>query len=95
MKKIASLTLIAIIIASILFSCGTKSTDDFYLVKQTYTDKSGTTTYEFFYNEEYRIIKRSSPLRDSYRKYLSKMIQMAELSNKSSYPFTMKIPAKP
>ena len=58
MKKIASLTLIAIIIASILVSCGTKSTDDFYLVKQTYTDKSGTTTYEFFYNEEYRIIKQ-------------------------------------
>ena len=60
MKKIATLTLISIILSSLLFSCDTGKKNEFYLVKQTYTDKGGTLTVEYFYNDDYKIIKQVS-----------------------------------
>ena len=58
MKKVAQLTILAIVLSTLFFSCRTEENADFYLVKQTYTDKSGTTTVSYLYNEEYKIIKQ-------------------------------------
>ena len=57
MRKI-TLMLFAIIIMATLFSCSNNDTDEFCLVRQTYTDKSGTTTTTYYYNDEYKIINQ-------------------------------------
>ncbi len=58
MKKIISMFLITVLCCAFLFSCGnTEDTGTLYLVKQTMTDKSGTTTVEFLYNKDYRVVK--------------------------------------
>ena len=58
MKKVVGLTILAIILSSLLFSCGTNEEANLFLVRQTYTDKSGTMTVSYFYNEEYKIVKQ-------------------------------------
>ena len=61
MKKIISVLLIAIICCTFLFSCGnTEDTDKLYLVKQTMTEKSGTVTTEFIYNDNYQVVKQKT-----------------------------------
>ena len=61
MKKIISLTLITVICCTFLFSCGkTEDTGKIYLVKQTLTEKSGTTTTEFIYNGNYQVVKHKT-----------------------------------
>ena len=61
MKKIISLILITVICCAFLFSCGnTEDTGKIYLVKQTMTDKAGTTTTEFIYNNNYQIVKHKT-----------------------------------
>ena len=61
MKKIISMLLITVLCCAFLFSCGnTEDTGKLYLVKQTMTDKSGTTTVEFLYNKEYQIVKQKT-----------------------------------
>ena len=53
MKKIISVLLITVLCCAFLFSCGnTEDTGKLYLVKQTMTDKTGTVTVEFIYNQE-------------------------------------------
>ena len=58
MKKVVLLTLLTIFLSAFLFSCETGAKDEFYLVKQTYTDKSGTMTVTYYYNEEHKIVKQ-------------------------------------
>ena len=58
MKKVVGLTILAIILSSLLFSCGTNEEANLFLVRQTYTDKSGTMTVSYYYNEEYKIVKQ-------------------------------------
>ena len=61
MKKIISLILITMICCTFLFSCGnTEDTGKLYLVKQTLTEKSGTTTTEFIYNDNYQVVKHKT-----------------------------------
>ena len=61
MKKILSTLLIAVICCTFLFSCGnTEDTDKLYLVKQTMTEKSGTVTTEFIYNDNYQVVKQKT-----------------------------------
>ena len=61
MKKIISVLLIAVICCTFLFSCGnTEDTDKLYLVKQTMTEKSGTVTTEFIYNDNYQVVKQKT-----------------------------------
>lgn len=61
MKKIISLILITMICCTFLFSCGnTEDTGKLYLVKQTMTDKTGTTTVEFLYNQDYQVVKHKT-----------------------------------
>ena len=58
MKKIISVILITVLCCAFLFSCGnTEDTGKLYLVKQTMTDKTGTTTVEFLYNQDYQVVK--------------------------------------
>lgn len=58
MKKVVGLTILAVILSSLLFSCGSNEEANLFLVRQTYTDKSGTMTVSYFYNEEYKIAKQ-------------------------------------
>ena len=58
MKKVVGLTILAVILSSLLFSCGSNEEANLFLVRQTYTDKSGTMTVSYFYNEEYKIVKQ-------------------------------------
>ena len=61
MKKIISLILITMICCTFMFSCGnTEDTDKLYLVKQTMTEKSGTVTTEFIYNDNYQVVKQKT-----------------------------------
>ena len=61
MKKIIPLTLITVICCAFLFSCGnTEDTGKLYLIKQTLTEKSGTTTTEFIYNDNYQVAKHKT-----------------------------------
>ena len=61
MKKIISSILITMICCTFLFSCGnTEDTGKLYLVKQTLTEKSGTTTTEFIYNDNYQVVKHKT-----------------------------------
>ena len=61
MKKIISVLLIAVICCTFMFSCGnTEDTDKLYLVKQTMTEKSGTVTTEFIYNDNYQVVKQKT-----------------------------------
>ena len=61
MKKIISIVLITVICCTFLFSCGnTEDTGKIYLVKQTLTEKSGTTTTEFIYNDNYQVVKHKT-----------------------------------
>ena len=61
MKKIISVLLITVLCCAFLFSCGnTEDTGKLYLVKQTLTEKSGTTTTEFIYNDNYQVVKHKT-----------------------------------
>ena len=61
MKKIISVFLITVICCTFLFSCGNnEDTDKLYLVKQTMTEKSGTVTTEFIYNDNYQVVKQKT-----------------------------------
>ena len=61
MKKILSVFLITVICCTFMFSCGnTEDTDKLYLVKQTMTEKSGTVTTEFIYNDNYQVVKQKT-----------------------------------
>ncbi len=61
MKKIISVLLITVLCCAFLFSCGdTEDTGKLYLVKQTMTDKSGTVTVEFLYNQDYQVVKHKT-----------------------------------
>lgn len=61
MKKILSVFLITVICCTFLFSCGNnEDTDKLYLVKQTMTEKSGTVTTEFIYNDNYQVVKQKT-----------------------------------
>lgn len=61
MKKIISIVLITVICCTFLFSCGNnEDTGTLYLVKQTLTEKSGTTTTEFIYNDNYQVVKHKT-----------------------------------
>lgn len=61
MKKIISVLLITVLCCAFLFSCGnTEDTGKIYLVKQTLTEKSGTTTTEFIYNDNYQVVKHKT-----------------------------------
>ena len=61
MKKIISVLLITVLCCAFLFSCGnTENTGKLYLVKQTLTEKSGTTTTEFIYNGNYQVVKHKT-----------------------------------
>ena len=61
MKKIISMLLITVLCCAFLFSCGnTEDTGKLYLVKQTLTEKSGTTTTEFIYNDNYQVVKHKT-----------------------------------
>ena len=61
MKKIVSVILVTMLCGAFLFSCGkTEDTGKIYLVKQTLTEKSGTTTTEFIYNGNYQVAKHKT-----------------------------------
>lgn len=61
MKKIISLVLITVICCALMFSCGNnEDAGKLYLVKNTLTEKSGTTTTEFLYNKDYQIVKQKT-----------------------------------
>ena len=61
MKKIVSLVLITVICCTFLFACkNAEDTGELYLIKNTLTEKSGTTTTEFLYNEDYQIVKQKT-----------------------------------
>ena len=61
MKKIISVLLITVLCCAFLFSCGnTEDTGKIYLVKQTLTENSGTTTTEFIYNDNYQVAKHKT-----------------------------------
>ena len=60
MKKSIFFVLIALVSLLAFASCGKRADGELYLVKQTYTDKSTAMTVEYFYNEEYKIIKQVS-----------------------------------
>ncbi len=61
MKKIISVLLITVLCCAFLFSCGnTEDTGKLYLVKQTMTDKTGTTKVEFLYNQDYQVVKNKT-----------------------------------
>ena len=61
MKKVISVLLITVLCSAFLFSCGnTEDTGKIYLVKQTLTEKSGTTTTEFIYNDNYQVVKHKT-----------------------------------
>ena len=61
MKKIVSVILVTMLCCAFLFSCGnTEDEGKLYLVKQTMTDKTGTTTVEFFYNNDYQVVKHKT-----------------------------------
>lgn len=61
MKKIVSVILVTMLCCAFLFSCGnTEDEGELYLVKQTMTDKTGTTTVEFFYNNDYQVVKHKT-----------------------------------
>ena len=61
MKKVISVLLITVLCFAFLFSCGnTEDTGKLYLVKQTLTEKSGTTTTEFIYNDKYQVVKHKT-----------------------------------
>ena len=61
MKKIISVLLITVLCCAFLFSCGnTEDTGKLYLVKQTMTDKTGTVTVEFIYNQDYQVVKNKT-----------------------------------
>ena len=61
MKKIVSVILVTMLCCAFLFSCdNTEDEGKLYLVKQTMTDKTGTTTVEFFYNNDYQVVKHKT-----------------------------------
>jgi len=60
MKKILALVMFIAIILSCCACQNNEDTGKLYLVKQTMTDKSGTTTTEFFYNKDYRVVKQKT-----------------------------------
>lgn len=61
MKKVLFAIFITIICCTFLFSCGENgNADKLYLVKQTLTEKSGTTTTEFIYNDKYQVVKHKT-----------------------------------
>ena len=61
MKKITSLILITVICCAFMFSCGNnEDAGKLYLVKNTLTEKSGTTTTEFIYNGNYQVVKHKT-----------------------------------
>ena len=57
MKKVILLAVLSLMVA-LLFSCGEKTEEPLYIVKQTYTDGSGTTTFTYSYNADYKIIRQ-------------------------------------
>ena len=59
MKKVILLTLLSLTVA-LLFSWGGKNDEPLYLVKQTYTDRSGTITTKYLYNDDYKVIKQQA-----------------------------------
>lgn len=61
MKKIISIIFITVLCCTALFSCeNNEETGKLYLVKQTMTDTTGTTTTEFLYNKDYRVVKQKT-----------------------------------
>ena len=61
MKKIISVILITMLSCAFLCSCGnTEDIGKLYLVKQTMTDKTGTVTVEFIYNQDYQVVKNKT-----------------------------------
>ena len=61
MKKIILVLLITVLCCAFLFSCGnTEDTGKLYLIKQTLTEKNGTTTTEFIYNDKYQVAKHKT-----------------------------------
>ena len=61
MRKILFFVLIALICCAFMFSCGAgEDTGKLYLVKQTMTDKTGTITVEFIYNQDYQTVKNKT-----------------------------------